>query len=172
MKKIVEYAISLREIEEDGEVMFEASVRELPDLREYGETAAEAHALMVDAITTTADVFAEKGKKMPVAIDDLSDFSGRVTLRLGPTLHGRTARRADREGVSLNQYLVNAAVHYLATGEAGIKQDADAHQFRIAEYIVPGSTMVMGSVQAMGPYKLKTVPTHRVQEDVVFFSVN
>jgi antitoxin HicB len=33
-------------------------------------------------------------------------YSGSLRLRLPPSLHGRLAREAEREGVSLNQWLV------------------------------------------------------------------
>lgn len=113
VNKMHDYAVSLRKIEEDGNVIFEARVRELPDLREYGDTPGEAYDLLVDAIETTAQIFAEKGKEMPRAIEEVTEFSGRVTLRLGKSLHKRIAEIADRDQISLNQCLVNATVHFI-----------------------------------------------------------
>ena len=56
------YNISVRRGEFEGETLFEARVRELPDLVEYGETYAEAYDLAIDAIETTAEMFAELGR--------------------------------------------------------------------------------------------------------------
>ncbi len=56
------YTITVRQGEYEGEPCFEARVRELPDLAEYGDTAEEAYALAIDAIETTAAALAEKRK--------------------------------------------------------------------------------------------------------------
>ncbi len=45
----------------DGEDIYEARVRELPDVAEYADTAEEAYALAVDTIETTARIFAARG---------------------------------------------------------------------------------------------------------------
>ena len=81
------YNITVRKGSFDGEVCFEARVRELPDLREYGDTHGEAYERALDAIETTAKIFAEKGRKMPAPEVPEDEFSGRVTLRLPKTLH-------------------------------------------------------------------------------------
>ena len=75
------YNITVRRSEFEGEVCFEARVKELPDLAEYGDTFEEVYALAIDAIETMADVFAEKGRPMPVPQEVVDDYSGRVTLR-------------------------------------------------------------------------------------------
>ena len=49
------YNITVRRAMFEGEVCFEARVKELPDLIEYADTADEAYALAVDGIETTAD---------------------------------------------------------------------------------------------------------------------
>lgn len=106
------YNITIRLGEFEGETLFEARVKELPDLIEYGETFDEAHALAVDAIETTAAIFAEKGRIMPLPTVPADDYSGRVTLRLPKSLHRALAEAADTEGASLNQHLVNVLTYY------------------------------------------------------------
>lgn len=59
------YKIELVEGNFDGEDLFEASVRELPDLKEYAEYDEDANTLMKDALATTAMIFAEKNKYVP-----------------------------------------------------------------------------------------------------------
>ena len=54
------YNITVRRAEVEGEVCFEARVKELPDLIEYADTAEEAYALAVDGIETTAEIMASK----------------------------------------------------------------------------------------------------------------
>jgi predicted HicB family RNase H-like nuclease len=106
------YNITVRRGEFEGEVLFEARVKELPDLAEYADTYDEAYALAVDAIETTAEVLAQNGRSMPVASVPADDFSGRVTLRLAKSLHRSLRETAEAEGVSLNQHLVNILTYY------------------------------------------------------------
>lgn len=106
------YNISVRRGEFEGETLFEARVRELPDLVEYGETYAEAYDLAIDAIETTAEMFAELGRALPAPLAPTDDYSGRVTLRLPKSLHRVLAEIAETEGVSLNQHIVNILTYY------------------------------------------------------------
>ena len=106
------YNITVRRGEFEGETLFEARVKELPDLVEYGETFEEAHALAVDAIATTSEILAEKGRVMPISTIPTDEYSGRVTLRLPKSLHRALAEAADTEGASLNQHLVNVLTYY------------------------------------------------------------
>ncbi len=112
MMDAMQYNITVRKGVFDGETCFEARVAELPDVAEYGDSYEETYELAVDTIETTAAVFAEKGKQMPAPMEPVDDFSGRVTLRLPKTLHRALAQVAEREGVSLNQHLVNVLSYY------------------------------------------------------------
>lgn len=106
------YNITVRRAEIEGEVCFEARVRELPDVMEYADSADEAYALAVDTIATTFEILTEKGRVMPPPHVPADDFSGRVTLRLPRSLHRALTEGADQEGVSLNQHLVNILGYY------------------------------------------------------------
>ncbi len=101
------YNITVRYGEFEAEMLYEARVKELPDLVEYGETFDEVYQLALDAIETTAGVCAEKGLPMPPAMVPAADYSGRVTLRMAKSLHRALAEAAASEGVSLNQHVVN-----------------------------------------------------------------
>lgn len=76
------YNITVRRAMFEGEVCFEARVKELPDLIEYADSPEEAYALAVDGIETTAKMLSEKERVMPVPTSPANDFSGRVTLRV------------------------------------------------------------------------------------------
>ena len=114
--------ITVRKGEFDGETCFEASVRELPDVAEYADTADEAYALAVDTIETTQAALAEQGRSMPAPYIPADDFSGRVTLRLPRSLHRTLFEVADAEGVSLNQQIVNVLSYW--SGYAAHAQQA------------------------------------------------
>jgi len=119
------YNITVRRAMFEGEVCFEARVKELPNLIEYADTADEAYALAVDGIETTAEIMNEKGRAMPAPTIPADDFSGRVTLRLPRSLHRVLAEGSEAEGVSLNQHLVNI-LNYYSGYAAGQQEDAVA----------------------------------------------
>jgi len=106
------YSISVRRDTFDGVELFEARVKELPDVVEYGETQAEAYDLAIDTIETAAVAYKEQGRAFPEAQVPADDYSGRVTLRLPRTLHRALAEAAEEERVSLNQHLVNVLCYY------------------------------------------------------------
>jgi predicted RNase H-like HicB family nuclease len=91
----------------EGEDCFEATIRELPDIAEYGDTALEAYQLALDTIETTAEIFAEPNRAMPLPMPSVSDYSGRITLRISKTLHRELVIAAAEDAVSLNQHIVD-----------------------------------------------------------------
>ncbi|MDE0026334.1 MAG: toxin-antitoxin system HicB family antitoxin [Spirochaetaceae bacterium] len=106
------YNITVRECEFEGEPLFEARIKELPDVREFAESAQDAYALAIDTIETAAAMFAETGRPFPLPVRPQDQYSGRVTLRLPKSLHRELASAAEEEGVSLNQHLVTALVSH------------------------------------------------------------
>lgn len=106
------YNITVRRGEFEGELLYEARVKELPDLVEYAETSEDAYELAVDAIDTTATAMAERGVAMPTPMEPANDYSGRVTLRIARSLHRALAEAAEAESVSLNQHLVNVLTYF------------------------------------------------------------
>jgi hypothetical protein len=61
------YTISIRRGTFAGELLFEARVKELPDLAEYAEIFCEAYDLAMDGIETAAAAYAEQGRPFPEA---------------------------------------------------------------------------------------------------------
>jgi len=106
------YTITVRKGLFDDEECFEARVAELPDVAEYADSFDEAYALAIDTIETTAAIFEQQGKTMPLPFVPADDYSGRVTLRLPKSLHRALAKAANSEGVSLNQHLTNVLNYY------------------------------------------------------------
>lgn len=120
-----DYSITVRQVNLDGEPVFEARIRELPDVVEYADRADEAYDLALDSIETTAIVLAEQGRPMPPPFEPVDDYSGRVTLRLPRSLHRSLADGAEAEGVSLNQHLVSMLAYQAGTrsGQADLERD-------------------------------------------------
>lgn len=137
-----EYSITIRSVVVDGMNLFQAAIKELPDIAEYGETYAEAYELAVDSIKTTAEIFAEEGRAMPAPLRVEDDYSGRVTLRLPKSLHRRIALDAENEGVSLNQHIVGVLT-YSAGYDSGagrpVEESSSAGICSVAETVVAES---------------------------------
>ena len=102
-----DYTISIKRGHFEGELCYEARIKELPDVAEYADSHTEAYDLAIDTIETTAEIFKQEGRSMPEPALSNVEFSGRITLRLSKTLHRLLAEQADDEVVSLNQHIVN-----------------------------------------------------------------
>jgi predicted HicB family RNase H-like nuclease len=126
MNAATEYFVMIRPLTIDGEDLFEARVRELPDIVEFADTAADAHELALDSIVTTAKLFAEMGRNMPAPIVDEEEFSGRLTLRVPKSLHRELYQLSSGDGISLNQYIVSALTFYV--GRAHGIHESSKHQ--------------------------------------------
>jgi predicted HicB family RNase H-like nuclease len=108
MSKPEEYGICIRLIRQDDANLYEGRVNELPDLKVYCDTYSEAYEELVEAIETAQTMFAEQGREFPQAEPAEESFSGRVTLRMSKSLHRSVHEKALRDGVSLNQWIVEA----------------------------------------------------------------
>ena len=91
--------------EEEGG--YRAEIIEFPGCFAEGETAAEAAANLEDAAHSWLESTIAKGQTVPEPIEEL-DYSGKLVVRLPKSLHRRAAFAANREGVSLNQFIVSS----------------------------------------------------------------
>lgn len=99
------YEIAIRRVVEDGDVLFKATVRELPDVAVFEGTYNAAYDEVVCVIRELHKQSVEQGRPFPEPSEVEEEFSGRITLRLIKTVHRRAAIAAHREGVSLNHFL-------------------------------------------------------------------
>lgn len=96
-------------VEEDG--LIGAHVLELPGCFSSGATPTEAWENLNEAMALWIESEIEAGQPIPSPLDPQA-FSGRVTLRLPPSVHQRAAVLAELEGVSLNRLLSAAIASY------------------------------------------------------------
>lgn len=108
MNKPSEYQIMVRLDTSEGEEFYEARVTELQDVVAFGATHSEAYEAALDAIAGLQEMFALHGKKLPPPQGAPIEFSGRVTLRMSKSLHAIVNSRSQADGVSLNQWIVEA----------------------------------------------------------------
>lgn len=89
----------------DEDEAFVARVPALPNCAAHGDTAETAAREAQVSATLMLDVLRAQGRPAPPS-DVSADYSGNIRLRLPRYLHAELARRADSEGVSLNQLMV------------------------------------------------------------------
>ncbi len=102
------YGVKLSHLSEDDGGGWLAEVPELEGCISTGESPQQALANVQDAIGCWLESAREHGKQIPPPMDHIEpEFSGKFTLRMPRALHRLLARQAEREGVSLNQYVVS-----------------------------------------------------------------
>jgi antitoxin HicB len=101
------YHITLvQDVENDGSSWI-AAAEELPDCSSRGETAEEAIAGLKDAMATWISAALREGRDIPEPRSAKS-HSGRLLLRMPRTLHAALTKAAERENVSLNQFITDS----------------------------------------------------------------
>jgi predicted RNase H-like HicB family nuclease len=109
-----------------------ASVEELPGCTTRGRTSDEVLASVRSAMTHWIEAALQEGREIPEP-KSANSHSGRLLLRMPRTLHAELTRVAEREGVSLNQFITDALASAVAwrggknsspeTGTAAISQE-------------------------------------------------
>ena len=106
--------------DEDGS--FFAEIVEFPGCFAVGETASDALANLDEVALDWIASEIEQGHDIPEPMDS-ADHSGKLVLRMTKGLHKRAALCAEREGVSLNQFITTClaeAVGELSRPQRGI----------------------------------------------------
>lgn len=96
--------------EEDG--TYRGEVLEFPGCFATGDTPAEAYAELEATAADWLRAAMERGQPIPEPFEN-AEFSGRFVLRLPRSLHKKSARLAERDNVSLNQFIVAALAEYV-----------------------------------------------------------
>lgn len=98
----LKYPIQVVECETGG---YFVKIPDLPGCMSQGETLDEALRNLNEAKELWLEEMFESGLPIPEPADQ-TGMSGRFLLRLPRSLHARLTDEAEREGVSLNQYVV------------------------------------------------------------------
>lgn len=100
---------------------FIASYIELPDLTMTGDTPEEAVKELLIEKPEWFETCLQLGIPIPQPIEP-QQFSGKIIVRMPPTLHESLTRIAELEGVSLNQYMVSSLARCAGRDEANISK--------------------------------------------------
>jgi predicted RNase H-like HicB family nuclease len=134
--------------EADGS--FTAEILEFPGCVASGETPADALANVEDVALDWIAATLEQGQDIPEPLDH-GNYSGKLVVRMTRGLHKRAARAAEREGVSLNQFIVTCIAEQVGTRARPVAMYAPAiANFSIQVGIgggVTGMQLLAGSSQ-------------------------
>lgn len=92
-------------------------VLEFPGVMTDGRTLDETMARLIEALTVMVEVMLDRGDPIPEPLAEMK-YSGRVTLRIPPSLHAEVARLAAAKRISLNRLLSDAIARYAGASAA------------------------------------------------------
>ncbi len=101
----MDYRITLRALSEEEGGGWLAEIPELPGCMSDGETTQEALENLQDAKETWLEMAKETNMRIPEP-SNIDSYSGKFLLRIPKSLHRHLTLEAEREGTSLNQYIV------------------------------------------------------------------
>lgn len=105
-----DYSIMVKRIVEEGVHLFYASPSEIPEISAYSDSYEDAYQQCIEALMILYEEAKKHGKSFPLPYeaDPHKAFSGRVTLRMSKSLHAQVAKFAAEDGISQNQWIVEA----------------------------------------------------------------
>ncbi|MDZ8089512.1 MAG: type II toxin-antitoxin system HicB family antitoxin [Nostoc sp. DedQUE12b] len=98
----LQYPVTLYPDPEEGHV---AQIKDLPGCLTQGETLEETMANLNEARELWIETAYEAGDDIPLPSSNDS-YSSKLLIRMPKSLHRRLAETSEREGVSLNHYIV------------------------------------------------------------------
>ncbi len=91
--------------ETDG--TYRGEILEFPGCFATGDTPTETLGALEDVAAAWLEAALDHGQLITPPVEN-AEFSGRLVLRMPKNLHKKAARLAEREGVSLNQFIVTS----------------------------------------------------------------
>ncbi len=110
----LEYPVTFYPSPEGG---YAVEIEDLPGCISQGETVEEAMEMINKAKQQWIEVAYEDGMDIPLPGNEVK-YSGKFNVRVPVSLHRKLHRLAEKEGVSLNQYVVYALSHTAGVAES------------------------------------------------------
>ncbi|MCD7905457.1 MAG: toxin-antitoxin system HicB family antitoxin [Clostridiales bacterium] len=99
------YNFIINYIDDEGEGYYYGRVLELDGCQSTGDTLEELYENIKEAMEGYIETKLENGFDVPKPVN-ATDYSGKFNVRIPRTLHQRLSFEAEKEGVSLNQYVL------------------------------------------------------------------
>lgn len=139
----------------DEDQVYIATCPSFPGLSAFGDTPAEALKEAEIVLQSFIEIFEKQGKALP-APDIIPEYSGQLRVRLGPVLHGKLARLAELQGLSLNQLIVSLLSE--GVGAAGVVTQMLGRLNALATFV---RNDVVHGVRAMARYQVASYTDER-----------
>jgi len=97
------YPITVYPDREEGGYV--AEIKDLPGCLRKGDTLEETMNNIAEACQLWIETVYDSGKEIPLPSTE-TDYSGKLLLQMPKSLHRRLAEKSEREGVSINQYIL------------------------------------------------------------------
>lgn len=110
----LKYPVTIHVAPEGG---FVAEIEDLPGCLAQGETLEEAYQEIEIARKLWLETTYEDGQDIPLPRDD-REYSGKFIVRVPKSLHRKLDSLAEKEGTSLNQYVVSELSRIVGIAEA------------------------------------------------------
>lgn len=125
---------------EDG---FHGEILEFPGCFAQGDSVEEAYSNLENSAASWIEACQEQGQDIPAPSAN-AGYSGRIVLRLPKSIHRQAAVMADRDGVSLNQFLLTAVAARVGAEDL-YASIVDRIEFRLAE----STALAVGSIKGL-----------------------
>lgn len=112
----LKYPVTIHIAPEGG---FVAEIEDLPGCLAQGETLVEAYEEIEIARKLWLETTYEDGQDIPLPRDE-REYSGKFIVRVPKSLHRKLDSLADKEGTSLNQYVVSQLSRIVGVAESKI----------------------------------------------------
>lgn len=164
------YTISIQYAEFDGEGLYEATVREFPDLVVYGESHNEAYEDVISVIEDACEHLLEQGQVPPEPMQKAELKSGRIPLRVPRSLHTTISDLAEAEGISLNQFLVFVISSYVG-GQSALQAMREPSGLERALTATSSKTYFANwSILPKGPYEASIFGQVGMAEEPIYMT--
>ena len=108
---MIKYPFKVYQTENEGHIFWVAKSTSLKGCVGQGDLMVDAIAELEENEKAWLETAEEVGIPIPeIMIEKTENYSGKMTLRLAPYVHMQAVIYAQREGISLNQYINNAVV--------------------------------------------------------------
>jgi predicted HicB family RNase H-like nuclease len=121
------YTVTINKEDDGHGVYYVARVIELPHLIMTGATPSEALEELESVKKEWIEEYLKLGNRMPMPLKHRK-YSGKIILRMPPSLHENLVKIAELEGVSFNQYMVSALSKSAGKDEAIQKKKSVARR--------------------------------------------
>jgi len=119
-KEILQRPYSRVLIPDEESGTYTAQILEFPGCVSEGDSPSEAYERLEKVAESWIRVALDLGQEIPEPAV-LQEYSGRVLVRFPKSVHRRAAEYAERDGTSLNQFIVAAVSEKI--GERGVQND-------------------------------------------------